>query len=583
MDIIKLLPEHIANQIAAGEVIQRPSSAVKEIIENSIDAGATQIELIIKDAGKTLIQVVDNGCGMSKTDAKISFERHATSKIRKADDLFNIKSMGFRGEAMASIAAISHVELNTKTTNSELGSKVIIEGSEIKSQESCVCPTGTSIKIKNLFYNVPARRNFLKSDKIENKHITNEFTRVSLANPEILFILKIDNNIIYRLEPSNFRQRIVSIFGSKTNEKLVPVREETTLVKISGFIGKPEFAKRTRGEQYFFVNGRYIKNYYLNHAINKAYAELISDNSHPSYFINLSINPKQIDINIHPTKTEINFEDDKAIYAILISSVKRSLGKYNIAPTLDFNTEPSFEIPINHNKIIKEPKIRVDRNYNPFENKKEEIINSQKLYENIFKEDVNSEIKLFEMEFYNFFQINNQFIICQGDEGLIIVHQERAHHRILFEYFKQKKSKKIPSQKLIFPKHIFISKQQSIEINLLKKEFLEMGFDLKVNEESIEINGIPSQCREENLQNIVEDILKNLDIEDENIDEKIKNKLNKNVSYSLCLKTGQKLTNEEMKVLVNELMNCEISSVSPNGSSTFINLNLNDINKKFNL
>ena len=583
MDIIKLLPEHIANQIAAGEVIQRPSSAVKEIIENSIDAGATQIELIIKDAGKTLIQVVDNGCGMSKTDAKISFERHATSKIRKADDLFNIKSMGFRGEAMASIAAISHVELNTKTTNSELGSKVIIEGSEIKSQESCVCPTGTSIKIKNLFYNVPARRNFLKSDKIENKHITNEFTRVSLANPEILFILKIDNNIIYRLEPSNFRQRIVSILGSKTNEKLVPVREETTLVKISGFIGKPEFAKRTRGEQYFFVNGRYIKNYYLNHAINKAYAELISDNSHPSYFINLSINPKQIDINIHPTKTEINFEDDKAIYAILISSVKRSLGKYNIAPTLDFNTEPSFEIPINHNKIIKEPKIRVDRNYNPFENKKEEIINTQKLYENILKEDVNSEIKLFEMEFYNFFQINNQFIICQGDEGLIIVHQERAHHRILFEYFKQKKSKKIPSQKLIFPKHIFISKQQSIEINLLKKEFSEMGFDLKVNEESIEINGIPSQCREENLQNIVEDILNNLDIEDENIDEKIKNKLNKNVSYSLCLKTGQKLTTEEMKVLVNELMNCEVSSVSPNGSSTFINLNLNDINKKFNL
>jgi len=583
LDIIKLLPEHIANQIAAGEVIQRPSSAVKEIIENSIDAGATQIELIIKDAGKTLIQVVDNGCGMSKTDAKISFERHATSKIRKADDLFNIKSMGFRGEAMASIAAISHVELNTKTTNSELGSKVIIEGSEIKSQESCVCPTGTSIKIKNLFYNVPARRNFLKSDKIENKHITNEFTRVSLANPEILFILKIDNNIIYRLEPSNFRQRIVSILGSKTNEKLVPVREETTLVKISGFIGKPEFAKRTRGEQYFFVNGRYIKNYYLNHAINKAYAELISDNSHPSYFINLSINPKQIDINIHPTKTEINFEDDKAIYAILISSVKRSLGKYNIAPTLDFNTEPSFEIPINHNKIIKEPKIRVDRNYNPFENKKEEIINTQKLYENILKEDVNSEIKLFEMEFYNFFQINNQFIICQGDEGLIIVHQERAHHRILFEYFKQKKSKKIPSQKLIFPKHIFISKQQSIEINLLKKEFSEMGFDLKVNEESIEINGIPSQCREENLQNIVEDILNNLDIEDENIDEKIKNKLNKNVSYSLCLKTGQKLTTEEMKVLVNELMNCEVSSVSPNGSSTFINLNLNDINKKFNL
>ena len=582
MDIIQLLPNNIANQIAAGEVIQRPASAVKEMLENSIDAGATDIELIIKDGGKTLIQVIDNGCGMSETDAKMSFKRHATSKIRKSEDLFCIKTMGFRGEAMASMAAISHVELSTKLTNKELGFKIIFEGSEIKSQESCICSNGTSIKIKNLFFNVPARRKFLKSDKVENKHITDQFTRIALANPEISFILKIDNNKIFQLEPSKFRQRIVNIIGSKTNEKLVPVEEETNLVKISGFVGKPEFSKRTRGEQYFFVNGRFIKNHYLNHAINKAFSDLISENNHPSYFLNISIDPKKIDINIHPTKTEIKFEDEKSIYAILRSSVKRSLGKYNIAPTLDFNTEPSFEVPMNYGKTISEPKIRVNTSYNPFEIKQKEVLDTNNIYDSISSNDIQMEFKLSKCNYYNFFQINNQYVLCNGEEGLIIVHQQRAHHRILYEYFKQNSSKKLTSQKLIFPKKVFVSKQESIEIIEIKKELEDMGFQFEISKDSLEVNATPPQCTEENLQCLFEEILKDKNIENEYLNEKIRNKISKSISYSLSIKTGQKLNSKEMEILITELMKCEIPSISPNGLSTFFNITTSEIQKKFN-
>ena len=582
MDIIQLLPDHIANQIAAGEVIQRPASVVKEMVENSLDAGATNIEVIIKDAGKTLIQVVDNGCGMSDTDAKMSFERHATSKIRKSEDLFSIKSMGFRGEAMASMAAISHIELNTKLTNKELGSKIIIEGSMIKSQESCICSNGTSIKIKNLFFNVPARRKFLKSDKVENKHIIEQFTRIAIANPEISWILEIDNNKIFQLEPSKFRQRIVNIIGSKTNEKLVPVEEKTDLVIISGFICKPEFAKRTRGEQYFFVNGRFIKNHYLNHAIKKAFSDLIAENYHPSYFLNLSIDSKKIDINIHPNKTEIKFEDEKSIYAILRSAVKRSLGKYNIAPSIDFNTEPSFEIPTNSEKTITEPKIRVNTSYNPFENKEKEVLETHNIYEYISNEDIQMEVKLNGSKYFNFLQINNQYVVANSVEGLIIVHQQRAHQRILYEYFRQNSSKRLNSQKLIFPKKVFVSKQEIIEITEIKKELEDIGFQFEIFKDSLEVNATPPQCTEENLQSLFEDILQSKNTDNENLNEQIRNKISKSISYSLSIKTGKKLNPKEMEVLIDELMNCEIPSVSPYGLSTFLNLTINEIQKKFN-
>jgi len=585
LDIIQLLPDHIANQIAAGEVIQRPASAVKEILENALDSGATIIKLFIKDAGKTLIQVVDNGCGMSETDARMSFERHATSKIRKANDLFNIKTMGFRGEAMASMAAISHVEVCTKLTNKELGTKISVEGSEIKKQETCVCPNGTSIKIKNLFFNVPARRNFLKSDKVENKHIIEQFTRVALANPEISWSLNIDETEYFRLEESNFRQRIVNIIGTKTNEKLVPVEEETNLVKISGFVGKPEFAKRTRGEQYFFVNGRFIKNYYLNHAVSKAFTDLIAENYHPSYFLNLEIDPKQIDINIHPTKTEIKFEDEKSIYAILRSAVKRALGQYNIAPTLDFNTEPSFDIPLNRDRdIISEPKIRVNTSYNPFDNNTEKAIQTNEIYQSNFQEEVQTEINLTEteVELNNFFQIENNFIVCQSSDGLIMVHQQRAHQRILYEYFKKNASEKLNSQKLLFSQEIALSKKECIEIAYIKTDLSNIGFEFEIFEESIEITSVPPQCTEENLQHLFEEILKENEVEQNNLKEKISSKISKTLAYSLSVKLGQKLSHQEMNLLVNELMKCEISSMSPYGKMTYFNITNNEINKKFN-
>ena len=582
MDIIQLLPDYIANQIAAGEVIQRPASVVKEMVENSIDAGATNIEIIIKEGGRTLIQVVDDGCGMSSTDAKMSFERHATSKIKKPEDLFSIKSMGFRGEAMASIAAISHVELSTKLTNEELGCKIIIEGSEFKSQESCICSNGTSIKIKNLFFNVPARRKFLKSDKVENKHITEQFIRIALANPEISFSLKIDSNNIFKLEPSKLRHRIVNIIGSKTNEKLVPVEEETNLIKIDGFIGKPEYAKRTRGEQYFFVNGRFIKNHYLNHAVKKAFSDLISENYHPSYFLNLSLDPKKIDINIHPNKIEVKFEDEKSIYAILRSTVKRSLGKYNIAPSIDFNTEPSFEIPINYKKTFTEPKIRVNSNYNPFENKQKEVLETHKIYDSISKNDIQKEVKLNSCKYFNFFQINNQYIVCNNEEGLIIVHQERAHHRVLYEYFRQNSSQKLASQKLIFPKTVFFSKKEIIDIIEIKKELEDIGFQFEISKDSLKVNATPPQCTEENLQSLLEDILKCKNEDNENLNEKIRNKISKSISYRLSIKNGKKLNTKEMEVLITELMNCEIPSASPYGLTTFLNLKTNEIQKKFN-
>ena len=378
-DIIQLLPDHVANQIAAGEVVQRPASAVKELLENAVDAGSTKIDLIIKDAGKTLIQVVDNGCGMTETDARMSFERHATSKIKNADDLFAIKTKGFRGEALASMAAIAHVELKTKIVDIDLGSQIIIEGSEIISQEPVSCNNGTSLSIKNLFYNVPARRNFLKSNGVETRHIIDEFERVALTHPDIHFTMNHNGNEVFNLASSGLRQRVVNVLGKKYNDRLVPIEEYTNILNVTGYIVKPEFSKRTRGEQFFFVNNRFIKSTYLNHSVTSAFRELIAKDQFPSYFIYLEVEPNTIDINIHPTKTEIKFEDEKSIYAIIHSAVKNSLGKYNIAPSLDFTQETSFNVPpLKEGQTIVQPVIKVNPGFNPFETNKESSINSFK-------------------------------------------------------------------------------------------------------------------------------------------------------------------------------------------------------------
>jgi DNA mismatch repair protein MutL len=369
--IIQLLPDHVANQIAAGEVVQRPASVVKELLENAVDAKATDIKLIIKDAGKTLIQVIDNGLGMSVTDSRLCFERHATSKIRQAEDLFSLHTKGFRGEALASIAAIAHVEMKTKQEQEELGIHIIIEGSKFISQDVAVLPKGTSFSVKNLFYNIPARRNFLKSETVEHRHIVDEFQRVALAHPTIHFTFYHNGSDMFNLPPSNFRQRIVNIFAGKTNEKLVPVKEETEIVNVHGFIGKPEFSKKNRGEQFFFVNNRYIKSGYLHHAVMAAYEGLLKDGAQPSYFLYLEVPPHTIDINIHPTKTEIKFDDEHALYAILRSTIKHSLGQFNVAPVLDFDRDPNLDTPYQYqNKEAAYPTVQVDRTYNPFSEEK---------------------------------------------------------------------------------------------------------------------------------------------------------------------------------------------------------------------
>jgi len=581
LDIIQLLPDHVANQIAAGEVIQRPASAVKEMLENALDAGGSEIKLFVKDAGKTLLQVVDNGCGMSETDVRMCFERHATSKIKSADDLFEIQTMGFRGEAMASIAAIAHVEVNTKLTSKEFGTHLIIEGSEIKTHDDCATANGTSIKVKNLFYNVPARRNFLKSDKVEMRHITEEFTRVSLANPNVKMQMFHNNNEIFHLPIINFRQRIVNIIGGKKNENLVPIEEETTVVKIDGFVGKPESAKRTRGEQYFFVNGRFIKSNYLNHAVSKAFEELIPHNYFPSYFINLDIDPKLIDINIHPTKTEVKFEDEQAIYAIIRACVKRSLGAYNIAPTLDFSQEISFDLE-DKQTTIKEPTIKVDSSYNPFENKSE---NQPKQTEGKAEEEW--ETLSFEENFVPEFentdlqQIGNHFIAVPNSNGLLLIHQRRAHKRILFEYFtKVLNSNKGQSQQLLFPKEIELNKSEIEIITYMTDELKKVGFNFEVKENHISISGIPPECQEENLQFVIENLIEQHKNSEDLLTEQ-QNTLAVSLATSLAINEVKKLRSEEMIGLKNELLKCDIPSVCPIGRRTMINLKTADLEKYF--
>lgn len=592
-DIIQLLPDHVANQIAAGEVIQRPASAVKELVENSVDSGATNIKLIVKDAGRTLIQVVDNGSGMSETDARMCFERHATSKIKEADDLFSIKSMGFRGEAMASIAAISQVDLKTKTKNTELGTFIAIEGSQLKTHENCATNNGTSISIKNLFFNVPARRNFLKSDNVELKHIIEEFTRVSLANPEISFTFHHNNNEVFNLQKSNLRQRISSVMGKNYNEKLVPINEETTFTTISGFIGKPEFARKTRGEQYFFVNNRFIKSGYLHHAIVSAYQDLIPKEQIPSYFLFFEIDPTLIDINIHPTKTEIKFEDEKSIYAILRSSTKHALGQHNITPSLDFNRDPAFDTTAPKDVNLKMPTINVDTNYNPFEKQstlpKKNTENWEKLFElNSEQEEKNSENKIVQSSIetnddYNqktLVQIQDKYILSPIKSGIMVVHQQRAHQKILFNKYIQFEEK-IDSQQLLFPQTIELSVQDFNLAKEITEELNNYGFIFDfLGKSSLVLLGIPSDLNQENLNESFDEILEEFK---NSASSNLKNseKMAKALAVSSSIKSGRKLNQLEMSSLIDQLFEIEMPKNGIQKKSTFITISMDEIANKF--
>ena len=580
MDIIQLLPDHIANQIAAGEVIQRPASVVKELIENSVDAGASKIEVFIKDAGKTLIHISDNGCGMSKNDIGLCFIRHATSKIKKSDDLFSIKTMGFRGEALSSITAISQVKIETKLTNEKLGYRQIIEAGELKKIDECVCKNGTSIKIKHLFYNVPARRKFLKSDKIEFKHITEQFIRIALSQTEIKMNLFHNNKEIFHLEKSNFRKRIVNILGNNKNEMLVPIKENTSLVNISGFVCKPENARRTRGEQYFFVNERYIKAQYLNHAVCKAFEGVIPTNYYPSYFIKLDVSPKLIDINIHPTKTEIKFQDEKSIYAIIRSTIKKSLGEYNIAPTIDFSQENAFNISLQStiDKIPKEPSIKINKNYNPFKEKNNlnQVEYTQK-YSELFH------IKEQQIDKINPSQIGNKFIAFPTNKGLLIIHQRRAHKRILYEKFNnQISNKKIINnpQKLLFPKELQLNTKDLQLLSDIKKEIQNIGFDYKIKNKQLFITSIPHGCEEKNIQEIIELLLEQYQNEEKIQNQKTKT-LSAKMANSFAIYSKKKLDKNEMLILKKKLFECEQPTICPFGKITMIDINANNLEKYF--
>ncbi len=615
-DIIQLLPDSVANQIAAGEVVQRPASAVKELMENAIDAGADHIKLIIKDAGKSLIQVIDNGCGMSVTDARLCFERHATSKIRKAEDLFAIRTMGFRGEAMASIAAIAHVELKTRRTEDELGTVIEIEGSEIIQQFPDQAPAGTSIAVKNLFYNIPARRNFLKSNSVELRHVIDEFQRIALAHPNIFFSFHSDGNELFHLPKEALKQRIVHLFGNNYNQRLVPVEETTTILNIKGFIGKPEFAKKTRGEQFFFVNNRFVKDPYLNHAVLNAYEDILPSDTFPLYVLFIDIDPSKIDINVHPTKTEIKYEDEKAIYAILRSAVKRSLGRFNIAPTLDFEQETSFNNLITQKPLeeIQAPTINFNPNFNPFddgipkytksysnpeqlERKTSIPQNWDSLYQ-ITESDESEQLSFLPVENEvsaespiiqpsdqpkkQFFQLHNRYIVSQIHSGFMLIDQQAAHERILFEQFQQQlQHNQGSSQQSLFPQTVELNSADFALVQDILPEIHALGFQLRpFGKTTYIVDGIPADLENINEGQIIEKLLEDFKNQSDLRLNK-RERLAKSLAKNAAIKPGTKLENEGMAELIDKLFACESPNISLSGRPVIITYTLQELAERF--
>jgi len=615
-DFIKLLPDSVANQIAAGEVIQRPASAVKELLENAVDAGATQIKLIVKDAGKTLIQIIDNGTGMSETDARMCFERHATSKIREANDLFSIRTLGFRGEALASIAAIAQVELKSRKVNDEIGTCIIIEGSKVKSQEAIACSQGTTFSIKNLFYNVPARRNFLKSDQVEFRHILEEFQRVALVNPDIEFTLINNDKPVFQLTKGNLKQRIVHIFGSPMNEKLIPVELKTEMVSIHGYIGKPESARKTKGDQYFFANNRFIRHPYLNHAVEQAFDELLPDSSIPIYFIYIQVDPNSIDINIHPTKTEVNFQYGQLLYASMRTAVKHSLGMFSVSPTIDFDTEPTFDYVAPKGYEPKQPTINVNPDYNPFKNTQTYLRPNtaitpntggwEKMYdgikgnsgheasnsmpyqkENLFtsnqdtlnQEEVQSESE--PISSGKLLQVQNRFIVANLKSGMLLVDTQKAHQRILFEKINSENTNQ-PStrQKVLFPQILNLSPVDSSILVEINDDLYELGFEISdMGNGAFAVIALPFSMNIADTEAFVEGLLEDYKKSktDSNTERRIK--LARIIAGNLAIKPGKILKQEEMQQIIDELFACSIPDMAPDGSKIMKIIPVTDIEK----
>lgn len=613
-DIIHLLPEAVANQIAAGEVVQRPASAVKELIENAIDAGADHIRLMIKDAGKSLIQVIDNGCGMSAADARLSLQRHATSKITRAEDLFAIRTMGFRGEAMASIAAVAQLEIRTRKHEDELGTVIKVAGSEILSEEMDAAPAGTSIAVKNLFYNIPARRNFLKSDGVELRHIIDELQRVALAHPEIHFTMHQDGSEVYHLPPTSLKQRIVHLFGKNYNERLVPIEEDTTIIKLHGFIGKPQFARKSRGEQFIFVNKRFVKDAYLNHAILKAYEEVLPDDTFPLYVLFIEIDPSKIDINVHPTKTELKYEDEKSIYAIVRSAVKRSLGQYNISPSLDFQQESDFSGLIRPKPLdeIRPPTIDFNPDFNPFKGEKssgqsetylagsylkEDKSNRPQNWEDLYEVTQRVETRQLDMDEEmglnqesdqvapsRLIQLHKRFVLSQIHSGFMLIDQQAAHERILYEQFlSQLQSRQGISQQSLFPQTLTLNPGDMALVREILPEIQALGFQLReFGKNTFLIEGVPADLgtglRE---TEVIESLLEDLKNKQARSLPDRRDQLARSLARSASIKAGVELTQTEMVELIDRLFACESANVSIQGKPVILTFTTQDLLEQF--
>lgn len=593
MDIIQLLPDAIANQIAAGEVIQRPASVVKELMENAVDAGASWIQVLVRQAGKQLVQVVDNGSGMSETDARLCFERHATSKIRQADDLFHIRTKGFRGEALASIASVAQVEMKTRVSGEELANLIAIAGSRVDKQEYTQAPEGTSFAVKNLFYNVPARRNFLKSDPVEMRHIVEEFHRIAIAHPQISMDLYHQEEAIYRLPAQNLRQRLVAIFGKAINEKLVPVEEETNIVRMHGFIAKPDYAKKSRGEQYFFVNQRFIKSPYLNHAVKSAYEQLLPEDHHPFYALFLEIDPERIDVNVHPTKTEIKFQEERLIYNLLKASIKHALGQFQVVPTLDFEAEGlqhQHQTGRSGHFMPAKETVAADQNW-------------RKLYEGLQDplpgnltdpipiirpsqanhQDASGDTAQWGWEAKEPVQILLSYILVPIKSGMMLIDQQAAHERILYEqYLEQLSTAEVPSQRALFPATVELNggdahllKEYLAKINQLGFEVEEFGGNTFI------VHGLPAQLHfSDEPTHLVEQLLEELK-QNRDLKVDVNEKVARSLAVSAACKRGTRLSALEMQEIIDQLFACELPFKSPAGRNCFITLEKNKLERLF--
>ena len=581
-DIIQLLPDAIANQIAAGEVIQRPSSVVKELVENALDAGSKDIKVIIKDAGKTLIQVVDDGKGMSETDARMSLERHATSKLRTADDLFAIKSMGFRGEALASIAAISQLDMKTRLAADDYGTRISTHGSEVKVQEPAQCPVGTSIEVKNLFFNVPARRKFLKSDPVEFRHISDEFGRLALAHPEVAFSLHHNNSEVYLLPKGNLRQRVVGVIGKKYNDKLVPVSEETNYVAISGFVGKPEAARKKRGDQYLFVNQRFIKSPYLNHAISAGFEQIIAPENYPLYVLFLEIDPARIDVNVHPTKQQIKFEDERLIYNYLRVSIRHALGKYSVTPSLDFDQEPIFNQGARIESKSRFEQSNVEHWDKLFEglqsgqaaSQDETVVLQSKVFDEQQVEEVRSNVP---------FQLHNSLLISQIKSGAVVVDQQAAHERILYEKYLEIHRNAVPAvQKALFPLTLDLNPAESETFKELLTIVNSIGFEVEdFGHNTFIIHGTPAELDSAQSTSVLQEVLARFTNDLDTGMEKSE-RVAKALSLSTAIRRGTYLPPDERQTMIDVLFACENPYTSPSGRKCFIVLELDELLKRFN-